>query len=55
MLLKLWKGFILTDIRVIETPLQLNVHYVSSDGVPLSDPSLCQTQVGSLWSFGILQ
>ncbi|XP_020585624.1 uncharacterized protein LOC110028211 [Phalaenopsis equestris] len=37
----------LTDTRTTVT-LELNVHYTSSDGVPLSDPTLDHTLVGSL-------
>ncbi|XP_057954440.1 uncharacterized protein LOC131148618 [Malania oleifera] len=38
----------LTDTRAIETPLELNIHYTSFDGVLLADPTLYYTIVGSL-------
>jgi len=38
----------LSDTRTTNTPLKLNVKYVSSDGVPLSDPTLYRTMVGNL-------
>ncbi|XP_057981233.1 uncharacterized mitochondrial protein AtMg00810-like [Malania oleifera] len=38
----------LTDTRTIETPLELNVHYTSSNGVPLADPTLYSIIVGNL-------
>ncbi|XP_020573850.1 uncharacterized protein LOC110020185 [Phalaenopsis equestris] len=38
----------LSDSRTTATPLELNVHYTSSDGVPLSDLTLYRTLVGSL-------
>ncbi|XP_062114456.1 uncharacterized mitochondrial protein AtMg00810-like [Humulus lupulus] len=38
----------LSDARTVDTPLELNFRYSSSDGVALSDPSLYRTLVGSL-------
>ncbi|XP_062109736.1 uncharacterized mitochondrial protein AtMg00810-like [Humulus lupulus] len=38
----------LSDARTVDTPLELNARYSSSDGVSFSDPSLYRTVVGSL-------
>ncbi|XP_022865964.1 uncharacterized protein LOC111385783 [Olea europaea var. sylvestris] len=38
----------LTDNKIIDTPIEVNTKYSSSDGLPLSDPTLYHTIVGSL-------
>nr|XP_027186478.1 uncharacterized protein LOC113784458 [Cicer arietinum] len=38
----------LSDTRTTNTPLELNVKYALSNGVPLQDPTLYGTLVGSL-------
>ncbi|XP_058734234.1 uncharacterized mitochondrial protein AtMg00810-like [Vicia villosa] len=38
----------LSDTIIADSPLELNVKYASSDGVPLPDPTLYRTLVGSL-------
>lgn len=38
----------LFDPRTVDTPLELNARYSSIDGVPLADPSMYRTLVGSL-------
>ncbi|KAL8097015.1 hypothetical protein AgCh_030193 [Apium graveolens] len=38
----------LTDNKTVETPLEMNARYSSSDGLPLADPTLYRTIVDSL-------
>lgn len=38
----------LTDNKIVDTPLETNARYSPSDGLPLSDPGLYRTVVGSL-------
>jgi len=38
----------LTDNKTIDTPIEVNTKYSSSDGLPLIDPTLYRTIVGSL-------
>jgi hypothetical protein len=38
----------LTDNKTIDTPIEVNARYSSSDGLPLIDPTLYRTIVGSL-------
>ena len=38
----------LSDKKTVDTPLETNAQYTTTDGVPLSDPNLYRTIVGSL-------
>jgi len=38
----------LTDNKTVDTPIEVNARYFSSDGLPLIDPTLYRTIVGSL-------
>src|SRR5438270_636033 len=37
----------LTDNKIVDTPIEVNAKYYSSDGTPLPDPSLYRTIIGS--------
>jgi hypothetical protein len=43
----------LTDHRTAETPMELNVHLVATDGEPLEDPTCYHHIVGSLVYLGV--
>ncbi|XP_019435495.1 PREDICTED: uncharacterized protein LOC109341997, partial [Lupinus angustifolius] len=38
----------LSDTKAVDSPLETNARYTSSDGLPLSEPTLYRTLVGSL-------
>ena len=38
----------LTDNKTVDTPIEVNAKYSSYNGVPLSDPTLYHTIIGSL-------
>ncbi|XP_031259009.1 uncharacterized protein LOC116117099 [Pistacia vera] len=42
------EGARLTDNKTVDTPIEVNAKYSSSDRLPLSDPTLYRTVVGSL-------
>jgi len=41
-----WARF--TDNKIVDTPIEVNAKYSSSDDLPLSDPTLYHTFIGSL-------
>ena len=43
----------LTDNKTVDTPIEANARYSSSNGLPLTDPTLYRTIVGSLVYFTI--
>jgi hypothetical protein len=43
----------LTDHRTAETPMELNVHLIATDGEPLEDPTHYRHIVGSLIYLGV--
>jgi len=38
----------LTDNKTVDTPIEVNTRYSSSNGLPLTDPTLYRTIIGSL-------